>query len=302
MDETIHPSAPEDQHVPLRWRNPLPSVALVAESITVASLIERKQLFKVDPQQPARDAADRLGRFDFDAAPLDEDPVARYVERRVLAGKDGPACEFAVPINPPVLIAGPAPLATALDLVRRTPVLFVLEGHNVVGVITQADLQLAPVGLYTLGLVFAMENALDLLIKRHAGSTWRHLLTDGRLKKIDDVYASRKDKNAQIEQIDCLNLDDRERLARKLPAVRSALGFSSGEQVSKWMGPVKDLRNTLAHGGSLLDVERDPLRALELISDIRKRAGLVWDAVGPDQGFSDGYAGTITAKLDGETL
>jgi hypothetical protein len=69
MDETIHPSAPEDQHVPLRWRNPLPSVALVAESITVASLIERKQLFKVDPQQPARDAADRLGRFDFDAAP-----------------------------------------------------------------------------------------------------------------------------------------------------------------------------------------------------------------------------------------
>ncbi len=293
MDEINQPRVPPGQHYGPRWKNPLPSVALVVESITVAALVEGKRLHKLNPQEPARRAAEQLEQFDFDVAPLDEDPIAHYVERVWIAGRDGPVSRFAAPIDPRVLIGSPAPLSAALELLTSTPALFVLDAHNVIGVVTPADIQLAPVGLYTLGLVVALESAIDVLLRRYASCTWRDLLTGDRLKRIDEVYLVRRRKNAEIDLISCLNLDDRERLAAKVPAICSALGFSSGKQVTTWMAPIKELRNVLAHGGSVLDGIPDPLIVLGLISGIRKAAEHVWDEISRDLSHGEGDGTTI---------
>ncbi len=57
------------------------------------------------------------------------------------------------------------------------------------------------------------------------------------------------------------------------------LGFASGKQFRMWKERLVNLRDNLAHGGGLLNAERDPMQAIGLFEDVRSFAGRIWELV-----------------------
>jgi hypothetical protein len=73
-------------------------------------------------------------------------------------------------------------------------------------------------------------------------------------------------------------LGDRLKLLGKSVTLLSLLGFGDRRAYTEWKEQLGRLRDTLAHGGSLLDEERDPVRAIELFDSVRRFAEKIWAA------------------------
>jgi hypothetical protein len=174
------------------------------------------------------------------------------------------------------IVASGLPLADALELLERRPWYFMLEGNTICGILTIADLQVLPVSLVVFGFVLAAEAGIDELIEKHQGEGWSDLLTEERLEKIDQVLRERTSRNAETTRRACLNLDDRLTIACKNQAIRSALGLVSRNELERAGKSMKRLRDTLAHGGSLLDVTDDPVAGIRAAREAREFADHIW--------------------------
>ena len=58
--------------------------------------------------------------------------------------------------------------------------------------------------------------------------------------------------------------------------MRQALGFESGDAAEQWSRTVIDVRNTLAHGGGLLDIFPEPAVAVARLAAVRTFAESAW--------------------------
>jgi len=257
----------------------LHAVVQVAETGLTLEHVASFPLATFAPSSPAREAAERMRQLGFDVAGVDdEDGLHRYVILQDLEGK-GPVDERSRSIDTRHLLPASLSLAEGLDALRRHPFYFVLRGRSVEGILTRADIQRPAVSMLTFGLILAAEAGLDLLITESCGDSWNQLLSEGRQDKAEQVLESRRRSNAELTLLDCLMLEDRICVLRKSRDLRERLEFASGAEVSAWGEGLKRLRDTLAHGGSLLDYEPDPQTALELVHDTRAAAHRVWQQV-----------------------
>jgi len=277
---------------------PLASLLGVAErAITVADLATT-ELWYVEPEWSAQQIADRLQIRSFDAAPLRGDPIRRYVTLAAAEAGEGSALQLSRPIDVELVVSGALPLTDAVAALMHQPFLFILERDRVNGMVTRADLQRLPVSMVALGLVIAAEAALDVLIARFTNMEWLSLLSPKRQEGIQAVFDDRRKRNAEITLLLCLNLDDRVTIASKLGRLRLELGHSSRKSFETWVKPIKDLRNTLAHGGGLLDAEPDPVAAAGLFQSAREFAERAWRVVEEGEQMWDVFLQTSIA-LDG---
>ncbi len=277
---------------------PLASLLGVAErAITVADLATT-DLWCVEPEWSAAQSADGLRTRSFDAAPLRGNPIRRYVTLPAVEAGEGSALKLSRPIDVELEVSGALPLTDAVAALTHQPFLFVLERDRVNGMVTRADLQRLPVSMVALGLIIAAEAALDVLIARFTNMQWLSLLSPERQEDIQVVFDDRRKRNAEITRLQCLNLDDRMTIASKLDRLRLELGHSSRKGFNKWAKPIKDLRNTLAHGGGLLDAQPDPVTAADLFQSAREFAERAWRVVEEGEQMWDVFLQTSIA-LDG---
>lgn len=250
-------------------------IELAEDSIKVGSIIHGQELFCLEPGTLAKSAYEQLTKRDFDAAPLLDEPLSRFVERATLVDGEGAVDDHAVTIDTKVLVSATLPLTEALELLRSHQTLFVFGQHNVIAILTRSDLQRSAVTLFVFGLITATETAINEVITRTSGDDWIELLTPARKARIEEIYEDRRNHNTEIDQVSCLNLDDRLALIRRL-GIWKDLGFSSATRFRNWEEVLKGLRNVLAHGGSVLDVELDPVAALTVIERVRGFADSTW--------------------------
>lgn len=281
-------------------RDPLGAlIDLADKTITVADLVRGQLLYRVAPDGQADRIAVHLERLGLDVAPLDEIPITRYVDRSWLRLHDGTPVEVARAIDPSILVAANLPLSEVIGVLRDSAVLFIFDRHEITAILTRADLQAPAVALYALGMITAAEAALDELIARYSNNDWAPLLPGERMAKVREVFAVRQAHNTEIDLIHCLNLDDRLTLVEKLDGLSADLGFKSGRMFCAWTRPVKRLRDTLAHGDSLLAAQPDPIAAIDLLTAIRTFAETSWKLVHDRESLFDRFAATtITATLD----
>lgn len=260
---------------------------LSGESITVADLY-RTTLWGPTPTQDAGSAVDRMVADDYDVAPILETPMHRYVVREDLAavGRETPVTILARPISAPELVTSRLPLAQALFLLRERPWFFIIDGHRVNALLTIADLQLPPVSLVVFGFVLSVEAGLDDYIDRLLGDSWEGLLTEQKLSRIDEIFEERRRRNVQITKRACLDLDARLRILCKSAAIRDAIGVSRS-RVERDGEDLKRLRDTLAHGGSLLDVKGDASHGLAVALTASQLADQVWDGLSSNGNKAD---------------
>lgn len=257
------------------------AILRIAEGSLRAADLATRDLWRVKPTWSCREAHSRMAARDLDVAPLDEQPLRRYVVRDDLAeGGEGPAEQRARPIDATHLATADLALADALDLLQERSFLFVMEGGAVRGIITFADLQKVPVSMVLLSLILAAEAAMDLLILGAYGETsWLQHLSPGRRDSLEERYSALTAMSLEVTRIELLMLEDRLRLVGASESCRAALGFSSRAAFERWAERLKLLRNALAHGRTLLDVERDPHDAIDLVQKVRAFAERAWDAV-----------------------
>lgn len=268
---------------PGRREHPLRAILRIAETSLRAGDLATRDLWRADPSWSCVEAHARMAALDFDVAPLDEEPLQRYVLRSDLAEALGapeePVERRAHPTDATHLVTSDLGLAEALDLLRDRSFLFVMEGGGVAGIITPSDLQRVPVSM-VVSIILAAEVGMDELIRRwHGEEGWLRYLSEERRRRLEERYQALVRASLEITRLELLMLEDRLRLVGRIGDHRVVLGFSSRERFERWAERLKRVRDALAHGRTLLDVEHDPKEALELVHEIRSFAERVWDLV-----------------------
>jgi CBS domain-containing protein len=265
-----------------RPEHPLRTTIAIAERALRAADLATRDLWRVDPSWSCGEAAQRMTERDFDVAPVDETPLRRFVLRKELerVTSDESVDAAAMPIDATHVVTGDLGLADTLDLLGHREFVFVIEGNEVVGLITLSDLQRIPVGMAVLAIILATELGLNELIARRYGE-WGFLahLSEDRRRQVLERHEELRRRNLETSPIDALMLEERLTLVGKVQRFRRELGFPSRKRYESWTEELKRLRNALAHGNTLLDHQPDARRALELVGRVRSFAEAVWDLV-----------------------
>lgn len=265
-----------------RREHPLHATLTIAKEGLRAGDVATRDLWAVRPDWSCRHTAERMAENNFDVAPVDEDPIWRFVSRAELEESlgDTPVTAAAHPIDTSRVVTADLGLAATLDLLAERGFLFVIDGGSVCGLITLSDLQRVPVSMMVLAIVLATEAGLNQLILAHYGSPgfFRHL-SDGRREILLKRYEELRCQNLDTDPIDVLSLEDRLRLVGRVARFWKGLGFPSHNRYESWADQLKQLRNSLAHGRTILDHEPDPCEALALVHEVRAFAERVWDLV-----------------------
>jgi hypothetical protein len=272
--------------------SPLPSLRSIVERAVTVRDIVGDPIWTVLPSAKAREAATILAVRDFDVAGLAEDPVTRYVSREALIGARGAVQRVAQPMLASDVVASDLPLADLMTALRTREYLFVLDHDRIRWIVTRADLQAPAVGMVVLTYLVAIEIAMAELVVSELGDSWPDHLTDQRRSRALEIFERRQKDNAAIGLQDCLYFGDWLYLAARAPAVREALGAPSTRALEGAIGFFAEMRNGLAHGGSILDGSSSE-EAIDRFIRIRNFADLIWQLIDRRHERWDVYASTV---------
>ena len=258
--------------------SPIPSLrGLIEKTVTVADVVTAP-LFLVSPNQQAADAAELLKARDFDLAGIAEEPVSRYVTRDALTGCSGLAGDVAQVILATDTVERSLPLVELAKILRHKSHVFILDLDTVRWVATCADLQAPAVSVVVLSYLFAIEIGLASLIPVELGDSWLTFLPAASRQHAEDLFESKRLRNVETGLEDCLYFKDWLHLVTSSQALLSDFGFTSKSAFRKATGSFADLRNDLAHGGTLLDASSTQL-AIDRFTRIRSFAESVWEVL-----------------------
>lgn len=110
---------------------------------------------------PVHDVLEAMKEAQFDFAPVTrEGDVCGYVRRADLTDQPGILDPQIRPLTASRVIAGDTPLAKLLPALRKAEFLFVVDGHDIVGIVSPADFNKQPGRTYFYLLVSALELSL----------------------------------------------------------------------------------------------------------------------------------------------
>lgn len=254
-----------------------PLMEIAEHSLTVLQLAEL-DVKRADPAWQANYALRWMEQSGYDAAPVDDAEPHRFVGRAWLKPDDHPIVRQARPIDATLLVSSDLGLADGVSRLMSRPFYFVLHRDILRGIVTRADLQRPAVGMVLFGMILASETAANVIINHCLGPSWIDHLSAGRRASIQRIFADRRRTNTEVTMLECLMLRDRLNLLGECgPSVISRLGFASVDQFTDWVKSLTRLRNNLAHGGSLLHAERDPIHAIELFESVRSFSQRIWE-------------------------
>ena len=272
--------------------SPLPSLRSIVERAVTVRDIVGDPIWTVLPSMKAREAVAVLAALDFDVAGLADDPVVRYVTRDALEGARGAVHRVARPMLASDVVASDLALADLMSALRTREYLFVIDHDRIRWIVTRADLQAPAVGMVVLAYLVAIEIAMAELVVLELGDAWPDKLTEKRRNRAIEIFERRQKDNAAIGLQECLYFGDWLYLAARTPAVREPLGARSARALERTIGFFAELRNGLAHGGSILDGS-SPEEAIGRFIRIRDFADLVWQLIDRHHERWDIYASTV---------
>ena len=112
--------------------------------------------------------------------------------------------------------------------------------------VTRDDLQKPPVRMWLFGMVTMIELRYTRLI---AGTVprvrvWREFLSEGRLKKAEELMAERSRRNRSVGLLDCLQLSDKGQIVARNESIRGRTIFTSRRQAEDGIDCWKDCGTT----------------------------------------------------------
>lgn len=218
---------------------------------------------------------------DFDQAPLAESNGERVILRAELDDQPLDRCvgELATPTPQHHCLDADAPLRDALDLLAERNWLLVRHQGKLIGILTRHDLASPVVTTYLLALLLGLEQGL----RRLYGSYAHNPIPD----EPEDPQATEHP----------LSLSKLIRLVATQSELRAALGFSSRRSFDNATGGIVALRNTLAHGRSILGFTPDLQGAMQRIRLLEHLMQRVRDLLADREHVWDVFAATQIVEL-----
>lgn len=244
--------------------------AVLGAGITARAVLEPLESCPSDAS--SEEMARRLQEKHFDVAGVQDSPdgpVHAFVERRRLRG--GSVRDHQQELRAEHLVSDATPLPDLLTRLLARPQAFVLDGTEVRGIVTRADLNKPPVRTYLFGLVSLLEMHLEYWIRaQYPAESWTGCLSAERIKKAKRLQKLRSAHGQECSLLECLQLCDKGNLIVKKAGLRSMMKLGGLKEAGELLEKAESLRNGLAHsshdlvrGSSWPDV-LSLLRKLEL--------------------------------------
>jgi hypothetical protein len=166
----------------------------------------------------------------------------------------------AKPLAAGAVLPGEAPLAAAVRVLADAPRVFVTAFGAVAGIVTRADMLKAPARMWLFGMVTLIELRYARLIERLCpGEAWRQYLSEGRLKKAEELLAERRRRSQDLTLLDCLQLSDKGQIVARNEQVRRLTVYPSRGKAEEGIKMLEGLRNSLAHAQDIVASDWDAI-------------------------------------------
>jgi hypothetical protein len=244
---------------------------LFAEGFQVADVAG--PLASFDAETPGPAVAVVLDRDGLAVAGIRRDGrVAGFVERDALG--QGPCGVARKDFAPGTLLPESAPLSAAVRVLAAEPRAFVTAFGEVAGVVTRDDLQKPPGRMWLFGMVTMIELRYTRMIAELCpDESWREYLSEGRLKKAEDLMAERRRRHRAVGLLDCLQLSDKGQIVARNEAIRGRTVFASRRQAEDSIRLLEGLRNNLAHAQDVVSADWEAIVQLSGHLDRALEAG-----------------------------
>jgi hypothetical protein len=195
-----------------------------------------------------------LKRLDFDVAGIrtsKEQPILEFV--RTASLKNGNCEEVAESIKAADVISESTPLIEVLSGLKDRTYFFILNGMQISGIITRADLQKPPVGILIFGMISLLEMHLTFLVRTlFPGEKWREVLKPKRIENAETILQKRKERNEVIDLTDCLQFADKRDLVLVSEEMRVHLGLKTKIGAKNVLHSIEKIRDKLAHSQDIV--------------------------------------------------
>ena len=111
--------------------------------------------------------------------------------------------------------------------------------------------------MWLFGLISLIEMQLLRIIRDYyPDDWWKHKISEnGRLKKAEELFEKRRQRNEAIDLADCLQFCDKRDIVLKSDELCRLLGFDSTATYEQ-LKSLEDLRNELAHSQDIITGNR----------------------------------------------
>jgi len=205
---------------------------------------------------PSRDVVDALEEAQFDFAPVTEDDeIFGYVRRADLKDPAATLRPHVRPLTASRVIAGDTPLAHLLPALRMAEFLFVVDGHDIVGVVSPADLNKQPGRTYFYLLVSAFELCLAERIRQFFPIQEKALsiLSEGVQARVRERLNEEAQKDVVADVVAAMDFLHLLKVVEKTDSLRRSFGdYSANRWRDEVLNPINDLRNGVMHSVRML--------------------------------------------------
>lgn len=105
------------------------------------------------------------------------------------------------------VISESTPILDVMELLLKYPQVFVKVKRNVRMIVSRADLDSIPVRIWLFVMISILEVELRNKI-RSMGDNWQQFLSEGRMSYARDLFAKKRQRNEEVELLDCLQIVD----------------------------------------------------------------------------------------------
>ncbi len=185
------------------------------------------------------------GKLKFDVIPVKKDGQITGVKTALSDGK-------IQPLKMDWLITHDMPISELVELFVSTqkPGFLVYKYHDIIGIVTPADLNKLPARTYIYTLIGDVELKLSELIRSEPELNEGKILTTiskARSRNIKCRINKMLEQNVDVDIIELLYLSDMLTIIKKTESLRKSLGFTSMNQVKQGLSGINDLRTCTMH-------------------------------------------------------
>lgn len=228
--------------------------------------------FAVAPEDDALGLSALMLHRQFDTAPVladDGTPLGVFRARQAsFADSATRVSEVMAPLTARLIVSGDTPLSTLMRRMSVEPFIFVLDDRGIVGFVTPADLGTVPVRTHFYLRLAHLESHLGNYLRAQYPDQLVAIarLSSSRREAQATIARDLRSKDAFVDDIACLSLDDLVCVAGKDPAFREAVR-RCGIGWQKAIKGLADFRNDVMH----------PARPFGDTTDARPRKLAEWE-------------------------
>ena len=177
--------------------------------------------------------------------------VAGYITRDKLTG--GKCADHMQTFDDKQVLSATSSLQEVMEALAENRYCFVSVLGKVGGIVSRTDIQKPPVRMWLFGMITIMEMFMVRTIEEiYPNGSWQQQVSQGRLKKAEEILRERQRRNQDARLIDCLQFSDKGNILIKNPDLRKDFGFESMRMAKRAVKDLESLRNNLAHAQDIL--------------------------------------------------